>query len=346
MLGFLVKRVVWAGVVLVTISVFTFILFFVIPPDRQQLGRGAATVDISIRETFGLERGTLPEEYGQFAWNLVRHGSLGTSYTSGDAVTDVLARAIPVTASLVVGGVLLWMLIAIPIGILSALRARTFLDRATMLLVLVGISAHPAWIALILSYFVGFRLNLTPIAGYCDLINPAAACGGLGQWASHLLLPWLTFAILFAALYARMIRASVLESLNEDYVRTARAKGAPRWLVLRSHVCRNAVLPVVTMLGMDAAVAFGGAIFIERVFGLPGVGTIALTALHRRDLPVIMGVVLFVTAVIVVFNMIIDLVYAWLDPRVRTPARAADVEREPEPHPRAHSRRLATGSAP
>ena len=141
--------------------------------------------------------------------------------------------------------------------------------------VLVGISAHPVWIGLLFAYFFGFKLGWFPITGYCDFINPSGTCGGPVQWAYHLFLPWCTFAILFAAVYARMIRANVMETLNEDYVRTARAKGAPEWLVMRSHVLRNALLPVVTMLGMDIGIALGGAIFTESVYGLPGLGKTA-----------------------------------------------------------------------
>src|SRR2546430_3192816 len=148
------------------------------------------------------------------------------------------------------------------------------MDRITMCLVLVGISAHPVWIGLIFAYVFGYKLGLTPIAGYCNFFpgTVGAQCSGPVQWAYHLVLPWCTFMILFAALYVRLIRANVMETLNEDYVRTARAKGAPEWQVMRSHVLRNALLPVVTMLGMDISLALGGAVFTETVYGLPGLG--------------------------------------------------------------------------
>ena len=142
-----------------------------------------------------------------------------------------------------------------------------------MVFVLIGISAHPVWIGLILSYVVGFKLGWTPITGYCDFFNPSTGCGGPVQWAWHMILPWITFAVLFAALYVRMIRANVMEASGEDYVRTARAKGAPEHVVIRSHILRNALLPVVTMLGMDIGVALGGAIFTETIFALPGLGS-------------------------------------------------------------------------
>jgi peptide/nickel transport system permease protein len=209
------------------------------------------------------------------------------------------------------------MLIALPVGILSALRPRSLLDRIAMVFVLVGISAHPVWIGLLLAYFLGFRAGVFPITGYCDFINPSGDCGGPVQWAYHLVLPWATFAFLFAALYVRMIRANVMEALGEDYVRTARAKGAPEWLVLRSHVLRNALLPVVTMLGMDIGIALGGAIFTESVFGLPGLGKTLIQAIENFDLPTTQGVVVFATLSIIVFSLLVDLLYAWIDPRIR-----------------------------
>ena len=216
------------------------------------------------------------------------------------------------------------MLIALPVGLLSALRPRSLLDRAATAFVLIGISAHPVWIGLILSYVFGVKLGLAPSGGYCDLVAPTAGCGGPVQWAWHLWLPWLTFALMFAAIYMRMVRASVLEALGEDYVRTARAKGASEQRVLRVHVLRNALLPVVTMLGMDIGIALGGAVFVERVYGLPGLGGIAIQSLARRDLPVIMGITLFGTLAVIVLNLVVDLLYTMIDPR--SCLRATDFE--------------------
>ena len=244
-------------------------------------------------------------------------GDLGRSFIQATPVNTLIASAAPVTASLVFGGVIIWMLLALPIGILSALRPRSLLDRASMTFVLIGISAHPVWIGLIFAYTFGFKLHWFPIQGYCDVINPSTDCGGPVQWAYHMFLPWITYAILFAALYVRMIRANVIEAMNEDYVRTARAKGAPEWRVLRSHVLRNALLPVVTMLGMDIGLGLGGAIFTETIYGLPGLGKLAIRSIGISDLPIVMGVVVFATFVIILFNLLIDLLYAWIDPRIR-----------------------------
>jgi peptide/nickel transport system permease protein len=256
-------------------------------------------------------------QYAKFMERLVLDQSLGTSFATRQNVNDIVARAAPVTASLVFGGAILWLMIALPLGILSALKPRSLTDRAGMLFVLTGVSAHPVWIGLILAYFIGFKLGWTPISGYCDIINPDTDCGGPAAWAHHLILPWATFAFLFAASYTRFIRAQVMETMNEDYVRTARAKGAPEWLVMRSHVLRNAMLIVVTTLGLDIGLALGGAVFTETIFGLPGLGQVAIESISNFDLPITQGIVVFATISIISFNLFVDLLYAWIDPRIR-----------------------------
>ena len=315
MLAYLVRRVLWASVLLLAITAVTYILFFVLPTQKQQRIRRTEAAATDMRQELNIN-GPVYSEYAKFLSHLVR-GDLGRSFVDRESVTTILRASAPVTAWLVFGGAFLWLLIAIPVGILSALRPRSLLDRITMTGVLIGISAHPLWIGLMLSYFLGFRLHAVPLGGYCDLINPSTSCGGPVQWAYHMVLPWLTFTILFAALYVRMIRANVLETLDADYVQTAHAKGASPWRVLRSHVLRNALLPVVTMMGMDMGVAFGGAVFVETVFGLPGLGHVAVTSLRQQDLPTIMGVVVWSTIAILAFNLVVDLLYAAIDPRVR-----------------------------
>ena len=321
MLSYLVRRLLWAGVLFIGVTLITYALFFVLPADPARLaaGKSATAEDVArVSHQLGLDR-PLHEQYGLFLKRLVVDRSLGRSYTNRRSVNEMVGEAVPVTAALVVGGAILWMMIAVPIGIISALRPRSLIDRGAMIFILIGISAPVVWIGLLFQYFIGFRLGWTPNAGYCDVFNPpeGATCGGPTDWTYHLILPWLTFAILFAASYARMIRANVMDTLGEDYVRTARAKGAPENIVIRRHVLRNALLPIVTMLGLDIGVALGGAIFTEAIFNLPGLGRLALNSVLNLDLPTMQGVVVFATLAIILFNVIVDVTYAMIDPRIR-----------------------------
>ena len=321
MLQYLTQRLLWACVLFVGVTLITYALFYVLPADPARLaaGKSATAEDVErVAHQLGLDR-PFYEQYGLFLKRLVVEQSLGRSYANRRSVNEMVGEAVPVTVALVIGGAILWMLIALPIGIISALRPRSLIDRGAMIFILIGISAPVVWIGLLLQYFVGFRWGLTPNAGYCDIFDPpeGASCGGPADWAYHLILPWFTFAILFAASYARMIRANVMDTLGEDYVRTARAKGAPENLVIRRHVLRNALLPVVTMLGLDIGIALGGAIFTEAIFNLPGLGRLALNSVLNLDLPTMQGVVVFATFAIIVLNLVVDLVYAVIDPRIR-----------------------------
>ena len=319
MLRYLVRRLLWAGVLFVCVTFVTYIIFFIIPANPAQLAAGKSATPQKIAEVehfLGLDE-PVYVQYLKFMKRLVVEQSLGTSFATRQEVNEIVLRAAPVTASLVFGGALIWLLISIPVGVFSALRPRSIADRLTMVLVLVGISAHPVWIGLIFAYVFGYRLGWTPISGYCDAINPSTECGGPVAWASHMILPWATFALLFTAAYVRYIRANTMETLNEDYVRTARAKGAPESRVIRSHVLRNSLLTVVTVLGLDIGLAMGGAIFTETVYGLPGLGKVAIESIANFDLPITLGVVVFATTCIIVANLFVDLFYAWIDPRIR-----------------------------
>jgi peptide/nickel transport system permease protein len=319
MLRYLIRRLLWACMLFIVITMVTFVIFFMIPvnPAQQACGQRATPTCIKLAtKRLGLDR-PIYIQYLKFMDRLVVHRDLGKSFVNRQSVNKIVKNAAPVSASLIFGGAFFWMLIALPVGILSALKPRSIRDRVSMIFVLIGISAHPVWIGLIFSYVFGFRLRWFPITGYCDFFNPSTDCGGPVQWVWHMCLPWATFAVLFCALYVRMIRANVMEASNEDYVRTARAKGAPEWIVIRSHILRNALLPVVTMLGMDIGVAFGTAIFTETIFNLPGLGATALQSITSFDLPVTQGVVVFGTFAIITCNLIVDLLYAVIDPRIR-----------------------------
>ena len=330
MTRYIIRRLLWAVVLFIGVTVISFILFFLVPADPAKLacGRACTQADVQrVGHSLGTDR-PVYFQYGKFLGRLMpisfsggvhlKTPDLGRSYVNRQSVNSIVISAAPVTASLVGGAVILWMLIALPIGIFSALRPRSLLDRASMTGVLIGISAHPIWIGLILSYIIGYQLHLTPISGYANVFNPLIGqAGGPVQWAYHLILPWITFAVLYAALYVRMIRANVLETMNEDYVRTARAKGASESRVMVKHILRNALLPVVTMLGMDISLALGGAVFTESVFGLPGLGYSSIQGLTNYDTPTVMGIIVFATTAIIVLNLMVDLVYAWVDPRIR-----------------------------
>jgi peptide/nickel transport system permease protein len=318
---YIIRRLLWAVLLFVAVTLVAYVLFYLAPVNPERLicgGERAQTACLNqVREDLAIDR-PVYVQYAKFMERLVIDRSLGRSFITQQDVNEIVEKAAPVTASLVLGGAILWLSIGLMVGVFSALKPRSVTDRVAMVFVLVGVSAHPVWIGLIFSYFFGFRLRWTPITGYCDLRDPGPGqCGGFGEWAHHMILPWLTFAILFAALYVRMIRASVMETMGEDYVRTARAKGAPEWLVMRSHVLRNALLPVVTILGMDIGLALGGAIFTETVYSLPGLGRIAIEAVNNHDLPIVQGVVVFATVAIIFFNLVVDLLYAWIDPRIR-----------------------------
>jgi peptide/nickel transport system permease protein len=320
---YLIRRVLWACLLFIVITFITFVIFYVGPnnPARAVCGGEQAKRECLVRATekLGLDK-PLTVQYYRFLKQLVVHQDLGTSFATSQSVNERIKEAAPVTASLVFGGAVLWMILGLSIGIFSALNPRSLIDRFAMVFVLIGVSAHPVWIGLILEYVFGVRLGWTPIANYANFFGAPADSGQPGgpwQWFYHMILPWCTFALLFAALYVRMIRANVMETMNEDFVRTARAKGAPERQVLFSHTLRNALLPVVTMLGMDIGIGLGGAIFTEYVFQLPGLGQTAVIGINNQDLAIVQGVIVFATVAIIVFNLVVDLLYAWIDPRIR-----------------------------
>lgn len=316
-MAYAIRRLAWSAVLLVAVTLNAYVLFYVVPHDDVALGASFANVS----EDTGVNRfrveGSVLSGYVHYLGQLA-HGDLGQSWRTREDVTAVIGRAAPATASLVAGGAVVWLGMALVIGVVSAMRPRSLFDRAGMILVLVGIAAQPLWLGYVLAYVFGYRLQWVPITGYCDMLEPqdGVSCGGPVQWAHHLLLPWLTFALAFAAIYARMIRANLLEAENEDYVRTARAKGLSEWATMRRHSFRNAVIPIVPMIGMDVGLAFSGSVFVERAFRIPGVGMLALSSLQRRDLPVILGIVLGVSFLVVIGNLIADIALGMLDPRV------------------------------
>ena len=317
MAGFLVRRLLFGLLVLWIVSGAVFLLFFVAPHDPARLIAGKLPTPQTIalvNHRLGLDR-PLPDQYGGVVWRAL-HGDLGYSYYSSAPVRQLLASRLPVTASLALGGAVLWLLVGVGFGVGAARRPRSLVDRGGTVLVLAGLSMPTFLVGLLLIYFLFFRLHLAGIAlfppgGYVPLTQDPAG------WAQHLLLPWVTLAAVTAATYSRLTRSSMLEVLGEDYIRTARSKGLSEERVVYRHGLRSALTPVVTQLGVDLGTLLGGVIVTEQVFGLPGLGQLAWQSVTNQDLPVIIGTVLVASLFIVVANILVDLSYAFLDPRVR-----------------------------
>jgi peptide/nickel transport system permease protein len=333
------KRVVWAGVLFLGLSTVTFVIFFVLPhvdPARRRRRLGftpPSPLDVDQHQS-------LAHEYGQFLWNL-GHASLGRSTATGQDVLTIVTNVAPATAGLVLGGAVIWMVIAVPLGLLSALRPRSLTGRTVGAVFLVGMCAQPLWLGLLLSWVFGVRLGWLPPGGYCDALGPEPDCGGPIPWTQHMVLPWTAFALLFAGVYARTIRTNAADVLRSGHVRTARAKGVADWALLRSHVFAASVRPVLTMLVLDigglAMGAFVGAsIFVEEAFGINGLGRSIAQSAQRRDFPLLAGAILFIAALVAIVNLIADLVAAVADPR-ELPARrkrtATEAAREREDAP-------------
>jgi len=325
MVRYIIRRLIWVVILLFAISVLTFSMFFLLPgdPAQQSVPKGATPETLAqVRHRMGLDQ-PVYRQYLNFLHgpDLVGNDkpsgvlnwppNLGYSFRNEQPVLDTILDRLPVTASLAIGAAFFWLIIGIPIGILAALRPRSLRDRAAMGFALFGVSMPVFLLGIGLLYIFYFKLRWAPAPSYVPFWeNPLS-------WANHLFLAWLTIALGTAALYTRMVRGNMLEVAGEDYVRTARAKGLTERRVVGKHVLRSSLTPVVTMLGLDIGTLLGGAIVTERVFGLPGVGATTISAIAESDLPVIQGVVLFAAFFVIMFNLIVDVVYAFLDPRVR-----------------------------
>jgi ABC-type dipeptide/oligopeptide/nickel transport system permease component len=304
---FLLRRLPQAIVVLFGVVTLAFLLTHVVPGDPARLIAGpnasAATV-ASIHHQLGLDR-----SIGYQYWIYLKqalHGDLGTSYAlQGISVRSEIGHALPVSAAVAILGVLWEILLGVPVGIIAAYRPKGLLDRATTLVSLIGLSAPPFWIGLLLLYALAYKSSVFPLSGYSS------------PFINYLILPSFTLGLGGAAWYARITRTNMLEALRSPYVQTARAKGMPERVVLLRHCLRNVLSPLLTMLGMDLGYFLGGVVVIESVFGLPGIGKLTFDAISTLDIPMITGAVLFAAFFIVVMNLLVDLAYAAIDPRVR-----------------------------
>jgi peptide/nickel transport system permease protein len=313
MLRFAARRVIGMVAVLFAISVIVFLIFNVIPNSNPALriaGKNANPALVArVTADLGLDQ-PIPVQYLTMMKQILT-GQL-TSYASSQNVTEQIWKGLPATLSLCIGAAVLWMTLAVVFGYLSAVHAGKFTDRALTILALAGISIPVFWLAAILLYYLSFKAQLFPTSSYVPLSKDPV------DWAYHLILPWITLAVLFVGFYSRVLRSNMLDVMNEDYVRTARAKGISERQVRLRHVLRNSMIPIVTLFGLDfGAVVGGGAILTETVFNLNGVGLYAGQAIGSLDLPPLMGVTMFGAFFIVLFNTIVDILYAFLDPRIR-----------------------------
>ena len=316
MVAFLIRRVVGMVLVLIAVSFITYLIFIKIPggdPAQRLAGRTATHANIeSIRIKLGLNHPFIVQWFDMVKSLL--SGTLVSYFNGGTNVVDQIKQGLPATFSLCLGAGIIWLFFGILVGVISAASAGRFSDRAITALALIGISLPVVWLGLVLRYLFaeGGWISSFPDGGYYPFTqNP-------WEWATHLILPWITLAVLFIGFYGRVLRSNILDTINEDFVRTAKAKGLSPRRIMTKHVLRASLIPIVTLFGLDfAAVLGGGAIITETVYSLQGVGYYAYQSIQAQDLPALMGVTLYGAAFIVVFSVLVDIAYAYLDPRIR-----------------------------
>jgi peptide/nickel transport system permease protein len=310
--GFLLKRILATIPVMVIVAVIVFTLIRMVPGDPAAViaGNMATNEDIArIRTELGLDRSFL-SQFGIWAKGLLS-GDLGQSFFFKKSVSAIIADRVGPTLSLAFLTIIITVLVAVPLGTLAAWKHGGWLDRALMGFSVLGFSIPVFILGYLLVYFFALKLDWFPVQGY----RPMAQ--GFWLWLHHLLLPAITLSIVYVALIARVTRASVAESLTEDYVRTARAKGLPESRVLLKHALANAAVPIVTVIGIGIALLIGGVVVTESVYSIPGLGTLTVDAVLARDFPVIQGVILFFAFLYVMVNLLVDVSYLFLDPRIR-----------------------------
>jgi peptide/nickel transport system permease protein len=314
MTRFILRRIIGMVVVMFAVSLLTFLIFNVIPngaPENRMAGRNTTPVQLAaIRREWGFD----DPIYVQYATTMrkVFSGDL-VSYANQTNVVDEIKRGIPRTFALAIGAALLWFSAGVALGLYTAIRAGRFSDQLVTVLALIGVSMPVFWLGALASYYLGFKAGLFPNGGYAEIGQE-----GLWEWLKHMILPWAVLATLFVGVYSRVLRSNVLDTINDDYVRTARAKGLSERRVMIHHVLRNSLIPIVTLWGLDfGAVLGGGAILTETVFDLQGVGQYFAESIDQLDVPPVLAVTIFGAFFIVLLNTVVDIVYAALDPRIR-----------------------------
>jgi len=312
--AFIVRRLTGMAFVMFVVSFLTYLIFFTLPsgdPAVRMAGKNPRPEIIeAIREDFGFNE----PFYVQY-WNMIKQLFTGEliSYDRREDVVERIIDGAPRTFALAIGAAILFLIFGIVIGLFSAVRAGAFTDRLVTVLALVGISIPVFWLGALMGHYIGYELGVLPEGGYVPISE-----GGVWEWFKHLIMPWTALAILFIGVYSRVVRSNVLDTINDDYVRTARAKGLSERRVLVRHVLRNSLIPVVTLWGLDFGyILGGGAILTETVFDVQGVGSYFRDSITRLDVPPVLAVVLFGAFFIVLLNTVVDIIYALLDPRIR-----------------------------
>jgi peptide/nickel transport system permease protein len=318
---YIARRLLWTALVVAIVLLITFVVFYLLPagdPALHFAGKNPTADQLAlIRHRLGLDRPWYVQ-FGKFLKNFVTGDAggwpgLGTTYAGGGAtpVLSLITERAPRTLFLIAGAATLWLFSGVTVGIISAVRRRTLVDRAAMGFALFGISTPVFWLGLMFLYLIWRQLGLTGGSGY---VSPAESPTG---FLSHMILPWIALALLYAAFYARMTRNNLLETLGEDYIRTARAKGLSERRVILKHGLRASLTPIVTMFGLDIALLVGGAVITESVFNIQGLGYLAINSALNQDLPIVLGVVVLGSCAVAVANLVVDILYAFIDPRVR-----------------------------
>jgi peptide/nickel transport system permease protein len=316
---YIARRLLWTLVVVACVLLITFAVFFLLPsgdPALRFAGKNPTDAELAqIHKRLGLDK-PFYAQFGNFTWHFFtgdKYGwpGLGYTYASGSSVKALIEARAPRTLLLIAGAAIIWLVVGVGIGVLSAVRRRSATDRLSMGFALFGISTPVFWLGLMALYIFWRKLGWTGGSGY---VSPADSLTG---FFSHMITPWIVLALLYAAFYARMTRNSLLETLGEDYIRTARAKGLPERTVIFKHGLRASLTPIVTMFGLDIALLVGGAVITESVFNLQGLGYLAINDALQQDLPVVLGVVLVASVAVALANLIVDILYAFIDPRVR-----------------------------
>jgi peptide/nickel transport system permease protein len=331
MTRFVIRRMIGGAIILWLVSVITFLLFFLVPkalgsnPAVLFAGRSPDPATVAaVTKKLGLDKPLVIQYWdffrGIFAGRHYNNGPdktwcgppcLGYSFKNNQAVWQEITQAAPVTFSLAIGAAVLWLVFGVLAGVMSALRPGSLIDRVSMTIALAGVSLPVYFTGLMLLLVFSYELKVLPNVTYVDFTHSPL------EWARNLLLAWISLAFLYAALYARLTRASMLDTLGEDYIRTARAKGLPERSVVGKHALRAALTPIVTIFGLDLGTLLGGAVLTEMTFGFVGLGKISINAINDQDLPVIVGVTVFAAFFIIIANVVVDVLYAVVDPRVR-----------------------------